>query len=195
LKEVLPPDDSAIQFSLVGYGVAGDLDAALAELHERYVARYSDEQEVARRSDDEVWRVFRTPLERRNILPHLAPKKIVAPDYEYQFGAAWKNDIWLYETVSFNLVGSNSLLEKADRWVGRSANLIESAEPLWLHLLVGAPQDRRLRDAFAKAHSILRKMSGNPELIMETVAEVLAADLERGIGIHDDGAHNLFDLH
>ena len=92
LKEVLPPDDSAIQFSPAGLGVTADLDATLGELYERYVERYFGEQEAPSRSNDEVWRVFRRPLERRNVMAHLTPKKIVAPDYEYEFRAAWKNE-------------------------------------------------------------------------------------------------------
>ena len=46
LKEVLPPDDSAIQFSQPGYGVASDLEGTLSQLYERYVDRYVGEQEL-----------------------------------------------------------------------------------------------------------------------------------------------------
>ena len=155
LKEVLPPDDSAIQFSQPGYGVASDLEGTLSQLYERYVDRYVGEQELPSRSDDEVWRVFRTPLERRDLLSRLGPKRIVAPNYEYQFRAAWQNEIWhVYEPVSFDLVESNSLLEKANRWVGRAASLIESPERFRIHLLLGQPQDERLRSAFHKAYRI-----------------------------------------
>src|ERR1700733_12222294 len=89
LKEILPPDDSAIQFAEPGYGVSDDLEATLSQLYDRYVERYAGEQDVPSRSDDEVWRVFRTQLEKREVLSRLGPKKIVAPNYEYQFRAAW----------------------------------------------------------------------------------------------------------
>ncbi|SPF56063.1 conserved hypothetical protein [Candidatus Sulfopaludibacter sp. SbA4] len=195
LKEVLPPDDSAIQFSPAGLGVTADLDATLAELYERYVERYSGEQEVPSRSNDEVWRVFRRPLERRNVMAHLTPKKIVAPDYEYEFRAAWKNEDWhVFEPVSFDLVEPNSMLEKANRWVGRSASLVESPEQFRIHLLIGAPQDPRLSGAFTKTQHILGKMSGNPEIVLENQAEEFAAELERQIGVHGGDAHDLFDL-
>jgi len=193
LKEVLPPDDSAIQFSSEGYGVTADLDKTLDELFGRYVERYVGEQEVPSRSDDEVWRVFREPLERRSVLQCLTSQRIVAPDYEYQFRASWKNEIWhVYEPVSFDLVEPNSLLEKANRWVGRSASLAESPDPFRLHLLIGVPQDRRLEPTFQKAHNILRRMSGSPELVLEGDAEAFAADLEREIGLHERTS-NLFE--
>ncbi len=195
LKRILPPDDSAIQFSSSGYGVSADLDRTLAELFERYVERYAGEQEVASRSDDEVWRVFRGPLQRHNVLPHLVPKKIVAPNYEYEFRAGWKNNVWhVYEPVSFDLVESSSVVEKANRWVGRSASLAESDEPFKLHLLIGEPQDSRLHAVFRKANNILRKMSGSSEIIMESAAESFAADLERELGVHDGGAPDAFEL-
>jgi len=193
LKRVLPPDDSAMQFSPVAFGVSKDLDATLAELYDRYVERYSGQPEIPSRSDDEVWRVFREPLERRKVLSYLEPKRIVAPDFEYEFRAGWKNEIWhVYEPVSFDLIEPGSLLDKANRWLGRSANLAESSERFQLHLLVGAPQNPRLGDVFRRSHNILRKMTGNPEIVMEYDAERFAADLEHEIGIHQDGSPSLF---
>jgi hypothetical protein len=194
LKRVLPPDDSAIQFSSPGYGVSPNLESALSELYERYVERYAGQPDIPSRSDDEVWRVFREALERRSVLGSLTPKAIVAPDYEYEFKAGWKNEIWhVYEPVSFDLVEPNSLVDKANRWWGRSASLAESPERFRLHLLIGAPQNPRLLPAFGKARNILGKMPGSPDLIMETEADRFAAELEREINVHRDGAHDLFD--
>jgi hypothetical protein len=193
LKRVLPPDDSAMQFSPVAYGVSTDLDATMTELYDRYVDRYAGQPEIPSRSDDEVWRVFREQLERRKLLSYLEPKKIIAPDFEYEFRAGWKNEIWhVYEPVSFDLVEPSSLLDKANRWWGRSANLAESGERFQLHLLVGAPQNARLEEVFRRAQNILRKMSGNPEIVMEYDAERFAADLEHEISIHQDTDRSLF---
>lgn len=194
LKEILPADDSAIQFSPSGFGVSADLEAALADLYERYIERYAGQPEIPSRSDDEVWRIFREALERRSVLGSLAPKAIVAPDYEYEFKAAWKNEIWhVYEPVSFDLVEPNSLVDKANRWWGRAASLAEGPERFRLHLLLGVPHNPRLAQAFGKATNILRKMPGPPELIMESEADSFAADLEREINAHRDGVRDLFD--
>jgi hypothetical protein len=195
LKRILPPDDSALQFSPVGFGVSPDLNNTLAELYERYVERYTIGQEVASRSDEDVWRVFRDPLERRSVLSILIPKRISTPDYEYQFRAAWKNEAWhVYEPVSLDLVEPISLLEKANRWAGRSMNLAESVEPFRMHLLIGEPHDARLEPTFVKAQNILRKMPGNPELILESDAESFAADLEREMALHGGGTQRVLDL-
>ena len=193
LKEVLPPDDSAIQFSEPGYGVSADLEGTLSQLYDRYVDRYAGEQELPSRSDDEVWRVFRTPLERREVLGRLGPKKIVAPNYEYEFRAAWKNEVWhLYEPVSLDLVEPTSLLDKANRWVGRAASLAESPERFRIHLLLGEPQDQRLYGAFNKAINILGKMPGNPELVRESQANDFAAEVDRQIGVHEGSKDHFY---
>jgi hypothetical protein len=192
LKDILPQDDSALRFSEPGYGVSADLEATLALLFERYVERYAGDQDVPSRNDDEVWRVFRISLEKREVLNHLSTKKIVAPNYEYQFRAAWQNEVWhVYEPVSFDLVEPASLLDKANRWVGRAASLSESPEPFRMHMLIGEPQDPRMLSAFQKAVNILKKMPGNPELVSESRADAFAAEVEREIGLHD-GTPDLF---
>ena len=44
------------------------------------------------------------PLERRCIASLLKPKRIVAPDYDYEFQRAWKNGVWhAYEPLSLDL--------------------------------------------------------------------------------------------
>ena len=86
------------------------------------------------------------------------------------------------------------MLEKANRWVGRSASLVDSPEQFRIHLLIGAPQDPRLQGAFTKTQHILGKMLGDPELVLESEAEGFAAELERQIGVHGGDEHNLFDL-
>jgi Protein of unknown function (DUF3037) len=184
LAGVLPPDDSALQFSPAGVGVSADLNETLKDLFKRFVDKYSS-PELARRDKEEIWKVYREPLDRRHLTPYLTPKKIVAPNYEYEFQHSWKNDVHhLYEPVSFDLIEANSILEKANRWVGRATSLADSNEKFRLHLLLGEPQGVGLRNTFTKARNILHKMPGNPELIRESEAEDFAEDLAREIRSH-----------
>ena len=154
-----------------------DLEKTLAELFERYVERYAARpQSGGRRDDEDVWRVYRDPLARRQLTGRLAEKRIAAKDYEYNFGRAWKNDIWhVYEPVSFDLADGNSIVEKANRWVGRAVSLSDSSEPFEMHLLLGEPQDEKLRSgAFVRAQNILKRMPGKTELVREAEAEAEA---------------------
>src|ERR1035437_8519204 len=105
LARVLPPDDSAIQFSKAGVGLSADLDRTLNELFQRHVEQYAVSGESPRRTDEDVWRGFREPLDRSLVTARLKTKRIVAPNYEYEFEHSWKNEIWrVYEPVSFDLI-------------------------------------------------------------------------------------------
>jgi hypothetical protein len=182
LGRVLPSDDSSFQFSSAGVGLASDLERVLGELYDRYVDRYSTPTDVPHRDDEEIWRVFREPLERRQLASRLSPKRIVAQNYEYEFEHAWKNGAWhLYEPVSFDLVEANSILEKANRWVGRATSLSDSKEKFHIHMLLGEPQDSSLRSAFVKARNILNKMPGQKEFVRESEAEDFAEEVAREI--------------
>jgi hypothetical protein len=185
LAKVLPPDDSAIQFSKAGVGLSSDLDRTLQELFDRHVEQYTAMSDSPRRSDEDIWRVFREPLDRVHVTPRLKPKRIVAPSYEYEFERSWKNEVWhVYEPVSFDMVEAASILDKANRWVGRATSLMDSAEPFRIHLLLGEPHDDRLKSTFAKAQNILNKMPVTKELIRESEAEAFAEELAREVQGH-----------
>jgi Protein of unknown function (DUF3037) len=185
LARVLPPDDSAIQFSKAGVGLSSDLARTLSELFQRHVEQYAASGESPRRTDEEIWRVFREPLDRSLVTPRLKIKRIVAPDYEYEFQHSWQNEIWhVYEPVSFDLVEAASMLDKANRWVGRATSLRDSADPHSIHLLLGEPQDESLRPTFIKAQNILNKMPGRKEIIRESEADAFAQELAREVQGH-----------
>jgi hypothetical protein len=188
VKRVLPPDDSSIQFSSpAGVGLSADLTKTLQDLFNRYVERYTSRPEVPTRNEDDVWRVFREPLEKRHVTERLTAKRIVASCYDYEFQRAWKNEVWhLYEPVSFDLVHAGSLLDKANQWVGRATSLIDSSDRFKMHMLLGGPQDEHLVGAFEKAQNILNKMPGKPEFIRESEADAFAEQLASEISTHDD---------
>ena len=162
LARVLPPDDSSLQFSYpVGVGLSSDLEKTLRELFSRYVEQYAVKPGATRRDDEDVWRVFREPLERRQVTAILSAKRITASSYDYEFERAWKNEIWhVYEPVSFDMVDGGSILDKANRWVGRATSLNDASEPFKIHLLLGEPQDPALQGVFSKAQISLTKCPG-----------------------------------
>jgi hypothetical protein len=185
LAKILPPDDSAIQFSKSGVGLSANLEQTLQELYRRYVERYVSPTEVVRRTDEEVWQTFREPLRRADVTPLLHPKHIVAPSYDYEFERSWKNEIWhVLEPVSFDMVDAGSMLDKANRWVGRATSLMDSTEQFRIHMLLGEPADNRLRETFIKAQNILNKMPGKKEFVRESEAEAFAEELAREVGKH-----------
>jgi hypothetical protein len=192
LAMVLPVDDSAFQFSHIGTGVSDNLETTLKNLFARFVERYSSHSEATPRDDDEIWRFYRTPLERRDVAQYLVPKRIVAPNYEYEFQHSWKNETWrVYEPVSFDLLDATSILDKANRWVGRATSLSDSKEKFRMYFLLGEPSRSELRSVYTKAENILHRMPGKTEFIKENEAEQFADDVAQEIREH--GHHEYED--
>jgi len=187
LAKILPPDDSAIQFSGTGVGLSANLDQTLLDLYRRHVEQYTSQVEVSRRTDEEVWRTFREPLDRALVTPRLSPKRIVGSSFDYEFQRSWKNEIWhVLEPVSFDLVEAGSILDKANRWVGRATSLLDSSETFNIHMLLGEPSDHLLQQAFIKAQNILNKMPGRKEFVRESEADAFAEELAREVDKHPD---------
>lgn len=183
--KILPADDSSLQFSPEGYGVSENLQATLEQLYNRYVEKYYDKPEKHARNDEEVWRVFKKPLEEKRILGNLKPHQIVGNNYEYEFKYCWKNEVWrIHEPVSFDLVETNSITDKANVWLGRIMSLHDGGEPFQLNLLLGAPQDERLKAAYVKAKNIMNNMPCKHEFIAEDEADDFAESLRREIEEH-----------
>lgn len=182
---VLPQDDSSLQWSPSGSGRTDNPAKALDRLFERMVMRYEDKPAPAVRSDEDVWRNFRRNLEERRLLQHFKPKKIVVQDDEVEFEYAWKNGVWhCFEPLSFDLAAPESIRDKAHRWLGQIASVKDAAEPFKVYFLVGAPQQESLRPAFANAISILGKIPGEKQIVLEQDAAVLAAQLEEEVAAH-----------
>lgn len=126
-KTILPADDSSLQWSEPGGGVTENPAKTLDDLYLRMVQRYEEKQQLPSRTDDEIWREFKKELEAKQVVSHLKPKRIVSKDYDYKFEHARQNQIWhVYEPMSFDLMDVDSLLDKANRWLGRVVNLKDS---------------------------------------------------------------------
>lgn len=185
---VLPHDDSSLQWSPVGSGVAKDVSRALEELYERMVTKYDDKPTSPVRSDEEVWRHFKHDLEARRVLQHFQPKRIAVQDDEIEFQYSWKNGKWhCLEPISFDLAGAESIRDKAHRWLGQLASVQGAREDFKVYLLVGAPREQKLRPAFDRAISILKKIPTDKEIILERDASRLASRIAKEVVEHKTG--------
>jgi hypothetical protein len=183
--QVLPADDSSLQWSPPGGGVADAPDAVLDALYARLVARYEGKPHAHGRNEEEVWRVFKAPLASRAILPRLQPKLIRSQMDEYEFGHAWKNGQWhVYEPVSFDLIEPDAILGKAHRWVGRGVGLQKSEEPFMIHMLLGGPREQSMRPVYTKAENLLNQIPVPHEFVREDEAERFAQNLAAEMAEH-----------
>ena len=187
IAQVLPRDDSSLQFGPVEGGLTSDPQVTLEHLYERFVSRYSQVSKAPTRSDEDILKIFRQTLAERGIVARLRPKLIASPDYEHEFPLAWKNGVWnASEAVSFDLADSGDIVEKANRWLGRTVSLRESKEPFKLHFLLGAPRDEALLASFRRAKNILHKMPVEHEFVGEEQAAAFADLVEKELKDHPD---------
>ena len=185
-QSVLPKDDSSLQWSPAGSGRTDDPAQALEKLFNRMVMRYEERQAASTRSDDDVWRHFKRDLEERKVLQHFQPKTIAVQDDEVEFQHSWKNGKWhCLEPVSFDLAAADSIKDKAHRWLGQLASVQGTTDPFKVYLLVDAPQQENLQHAFHSAMSILRKIPGDKEIVLEQDALGLAAQIAREVAEHE----------
>ena len=193
VRQVLPPDDSSLQWSEQGGGFTEDLAKTMDELFKRVVERYIAGAEQVSRTDDAIAKPFRAKLGKA--AEKLAAKRIEAKDYQYEFRFGWQNAVWhLYEPVSFDLLSPDSIREKAVRWYGRSAALQEGvAEKFKIHFLIGEPRQPGTEAAFQNALHLLRKMPGQKQLVREHEIEELAAQVAGEITGHEPAEMALKD--
>src|SRR5258706_10902541 len=83
VKQVLPPDDSSLQWSQQGGGITDDPARVLGELYKKMVERFIADATQASRSDEEIAKPFRTKLGR--VATRLSEKTIETKDYQYDF--------------------------------------------------------------------------------------------------------------
>ncbi|HEU6449660.1 MAG TPA: DUF3037 domain-containing protein [Verrucomicrobiae bacterium] len=184
VRQVLPPDDSSLQWSEQGGGFTEDPAATLDDLFKRLVERYIAGAEQVSRTDEEIAKPFKTRLGRT--AEKLSEKKIETKDYQYDFRFAWKNDIWhLYEPVSFDLVDPGSIREKANKWLGRGVALHDAREKFKIHFLLGEPHKDETKKAFENAIHLLSKIPGHKELVRENELERFAEHVAEEIGSHE----------
>ena len=159
----LPPSDSPFQFSSAQGGLTSDPEKTLNALYQRYVERYTSRGLRPSRGDEDVWKVYKEPLEKRHVIQYLRPKHIIAPNYDYEFERARKNQLWhAYEPVSFDLVEASSIKDKAKNWLVRMMSLAESNEKFQLHVLLGKPRESKLLGAYVKHKTFFRKCLESP---------------------------------
>jgi hypothetical protein len=182
---ILPRDDSSLQWSEANGGLTEDPGATLEQLYARLVEKYEQKPQVASRQDDDVWKVYRKELESKQVLARMQPKRIIAKDYEHEFDHAWKNGCWnLYQPVSMDLLDAESILDKANRWLGRATNLKDAPDDFRLWLLIGEPSLEKLRPVYAKALNILNKLPVKKDIVQEQEAQKFSVELADEMAKH-----------
>lgn len=183
---ILPVDDSSFQFSPEGYGITSEPQAALEQLYDRYVEKYcGTKSERHLKTKDDVWRIFKKSFEEKHVFGKFVHHKINGKDFEYEFDYCAKNGKWhIQEPVSFDLEKAESIADKANKWLGRMTNLVDGGEKFKMNILLGTPQNAKMKTAYTKAQNILNKMACEHDFVKENEADNFAEQLKKEIEIH-----------
>ena len=183
---ILPDDDSSLQWSPAGVGRTENPAEVLEKLYERFVMRYEDRTTRQRRTEDDVWRQFKRTLQSTQLLHYFEPKRIVVKDDEIEFQHVWHNGILhCLEPVSFDLSTSDSIRDKAHRWLGRVTSIKGSPEEFRLYFLVAQPPEEELKSAYNSALNILRKVPGETMIYEEQQVDDLSRHLMNEVRTHE----------
>ena len=184
--QVLPNDDSALQWSPLRTGLSNDLEKTFQRLFERYVAHY-DRRHDRRRTDEDVWRPVREKLAERNVDVPFEPKSVVGAQDRIEFKKAWKNGRWhAYEPISFDLADADHIKDKARRWRGHLSAVAEgSTDDIELHFVLGRPQNASLMRAYDSAKQILAGARFATEVVDEDDLDDFVASLEDEYRAHE----------
>jgi hypothetical protein len=165
-----------------GAGLTRDPEATLEQLFERYVL---DQQPGPRAepttSDDQVWKSFSAdyPLLQR-IQTASEPLRIDVPGAPLEFQHAVRNGKWhLLQPLSFDLVKSESIRDKAARWAGYGQMISRRRDIEQIVFLLGAPRRAENMQAFREAKEFLKAIELRSQLFDDTEQEASRDGIER----------------
>lgn len=177
---VLPPDDSALQWSPAQYGLADDLEAELQRLFQRLVGRYENRARHQARDDDDVWAQYRRELEACDLTTHLHARTVTLDDTSLVLRHTVKADRWhALEPISLDLVDAESIRAKGYRWLGETTMMQPALADTKLYLLIGESRNESCRSAVATAINTLHRIPVDHEIVLEHEAAQLSSDLAR----------------
>jgi hypothetical protein len=182
LVQILPVDDSAIQFGPTQGGMANDLEETFEDLYFRMVEAHLPHEDILSRNEAEIWSIFYKPLKEHNIIHRLKPVTIQTRMDEVVFDHAWKNGRWkALQPLSFDLLKPGSIHNKAYQYFGTNVDLEDSQEISKLYYLLGKPRrdDIPLQRAYNKAKDLLGtgEHTKKVEIIEEDAAEDFAKEI------------------
>jgi hypothetical protein len=194
----MPPDAKAVieriwpdrQLSLVAgppmTGASDDFPATLAQLFDRFVLSQYHRARDERRSDDEVWQVFRERLKGTLVPSALTPVKIQTNNLSVDF-LGFKNERWhLFQPISLDFVREASIKRKAKEFIGEFVELADNVDVLTgkIYLLLGSPTHPAFQEAYESAKQMLRKIPVDHQMIEESQAEAFAIEMDEYVRKH-----------
>ena len=183
-KTLLPPDDSALQWSAPGGGVTDDPGQTLKDIFERLIEYHLKAHPPTRREDSDVWKPFEREFRRRDVLHRFQEKVLTVGKLKHRFENAWQPQggyLRLFQPLSFDLLDSSNIVEKAVHWNGLLKQLRKADPNFYIYLLLGQPTDQERLEAYNQAFETLSEDGDRKDLVPEREASEFAAGVEQQI--------------
>lgn len=169
LQELLPPDDSALQWTETQYGLSADLEATANHLFKRYCQRFDllkpeSGPEKQRRTVADISRHLRQELAGRHLDSFFEKKTIKGENAELEIDFSWKNGAWhCIEPVSLDLATGQGIRSRVYNHAGKLVAVSDALEDVKIYYVAARPSDRKLDGEFDNALKILKRSPGQPE--------------------------------
>jgi hypothetical protein len=136
-NSVVTRDDSVLEFAELRYGFDIDFDAALTDLFDDFVNKYSHDNEDEVHDDRFVWKnVYKQYFDKYEISKILKPHSVKTKNDTIEFDKSWKNGVLhCYQPLSFDLKNIDNIKNKVYKWSGILNALEQSNEELHIHFL------------------------------------------------------------
>lgn len=158
-------------------GVTNNLEDTLEDIFYRMVTSQYKRPQHEHRSDEDIWAKFSSSMS-RDVKQILQEKVLHTEDFELKFDHAFMNGRWHFlQPVTFDYSRTESIQEKAARWLGRGTLLRDSPEVAKIYLLLGSPSSVENGSVYNKAKNILHRLPVNKILVEEHEAEDFARSL------------------
>jgi hypothetical protein len=184
-RQIWPDEDLTFRMGPTLAGVTEAPEDELYDIFERLVSSQYLRDDKQRRTDDDVWNVYKRPLAEKALTPVLRPKGISTRDLQITFEYAFQNDNWhVLQPISLDVARTESMQRKAAQWLGYCTELKDSKELSQVYLLLGEPQLQAHRASYQKAKNILNKIPLKHEIVEERDAEKFAENLRKYMRQH-----------
>jgi hypothetical protein len=187
-SSILPKDDSALECSEIFEGIDFDLDAALSDLFDRMVDKYSQEIDAENHDDKYVWKnIYKKHFDHYEITKKLKAHSVQTINDVILFDKSWKNGIWhCYQTLSFDLKQVDTIKNKVYKWSGILNELDNSTEELHIHFLTASPSKHKSLQKFIDNTLVNRKSNTiKVSLVKESQAAEFAFNVNQEISEHN----------
>ena len=168
LNSILPIGDSSLQFTQPQGGLTGNPDETFIDRFQRLVEFYFEEDPRPGKKDEKhIWGDYSKYLRKTNVIRHITKRTVSTPNENFEFEYTWKNGkVSIIEPLSFDLVESGTIKNKAHRILGRNFLINNSKDVSHLYYLISAPQssDKSLQKAYIESKNILGQKFNNYKL-------------------------------